>query len=143
MQCRPAYFRQPRQQRLWIALLQRQGNAAKGQQHSKPRNHVLEQVGALLPRREQPVEQRQQQATEVEHHGGVLTDLAEITVVIGLGVEQKVGDVHRDHQKQFTLTAVNRAVRTTEQQHQGRQHVEQRSEEDVEILDVGSCKPRK
>ncbi len=79
----------------------------------------------------------------MEDYGGVFANFAVIAVVIGLSVEQEVGDVHRDHQKQFTLASVNRAIRPAEQQHQSRQHVEQRSEENVEILDVGSRKPRK
>jgi len=79
----------------------------------------------------------------MEDHGGIVTDFTIVAVIVGLGVEQEVGDVHRDHQKQFTLTSVNCAIRPAEQQHQRRQHVEQRGEEDVEILDVGSRKPRK
>ena len=78
----------------------------------------------------------------MEDHCGVFTNLAVVAVIVGLGVEQEVGDVHRDHQKQFTLTSVNRAVSTAEQQHQGWQYVEQRGEKDVQILHVRSRKPR-
>lgn len=77
----------------------------------------------------------------MKHHRRVFTHAAVIAVVIGLGIEQEVSDVHRDHQKQFALTAVHRAIRAAEQQHQGRQHVEQRREEHVEVLDVRSREP--
>ncbi|MNJ51299.1 hypothetical protein D3C77_465990 [compost metagenome] len=78
----------------------------------------------------------------MEHHGGVLAYHAIVAVVVGLGVEQEVGDIHRDHQEQFTLTAVDRAVGPAQQQHQGWQHVEQRGEEDVEVSDISSGEPR-
>lgn len=123
-------------------MLQRQGHAAEDQQHREPGHHVLEQMGALLPRGEQPEQQRQQQADEMEDHRRVFTHLAVIAVKIGLGIQQEVGDVHRDHQKQLALTAVDGAIRASQKQHQCRQHIEQGGEEDVEILDVGSRKPR-
>lgn len=79
----------------------------------------------------------------MEYHGRILAHLAVVAVIVSLGIEQEIGDVHRDHQEQFPLAPIHRAVGTAEQQHQGRQDVEQRGEEDVEILDVGGRKPRK
>ena len=77
----------------------------------------------------------------MKDHRGVFAHTAIVTVEIGLGIQQEIGDVHRDHQEQFTLAPIHRAIRTAEQQHQGRQHVEQRGEEDVEVLDVRSREP--
>ncbi|MNY18986.1 hypothetical protein D3C86_1523980 [compost metagenome] len=142
VQGRPSDLRQPHQQRLRVTLLQPQRHAAHRQQHGETRHHVLEQVRALLPRGEHAKQQRQQQATQMEDHRGVLAHLAVVAVVVGLCVEQKVGDVHGDHQKQFTLTSVNRAVGTAEQQHQGRQYVEQRGEENVQVFDIRGRKAR-
>lgn len=98
---------------------------------------------ALLPGSEQTEQQGQQQAAQVEYHRGILTDPAIVPVEVGLGIEQEVGDVHRDHQEQLALASIHRAIRPAEQQHQGRQHVEQRSEEYVEVLDVGGRQPSK
>lgn len=61
----------------------------------------------------------------MKHHCGIHPYLAEVAVVIGLGIEQEIRDVHRDHQEQFTLAPIHRAVRAAEQQHQGRQDIEQ------------------
>ncbi|MNC12306.1 hypothetical protein D3C75_600250 [compost metagenome] len=138
MQGRPANLRQPDQQRVWITLLKPQRHAADRQQYGETRHHVLKQMGALLPCREDAKQQRQQQATQMKDHRGIVTHLAVVAVIVSLGVEQEVGDVHRDHQKQFTLASVYRAIGATEQQHQGGQHVEQRSEKDVQLLDVCS-----
>ena len=102
----------------------------------------LEQMRTFLPRGEQPEQQRQQQTDQVKHHGGVFAHLAIVAVIVGLGVEQKVGDVHREHQKQLALTSVNRTVSAAQEQHQGWQHVEQRSEENAEVFDVRSRQPR-
>ncbi|MNN32769.1 hypothetical protein D3C81_1465010 [compost metagenome] len=96
----------------------------------------------FLPCGEQAEQQRQQQADEVEDHRSVFADLAIVAVIVGLGVEQKVGDVHREHQKQLALTAVYRAIRAAQQQHQRRQHVEQRREEHAKVFDVRSRQPR-
>ncbi|MNN86449.1 hypothetical protein D3C81_2038730 [compost metagenome] len=63
VQGRPADSRQPAEQGFGETLFQAQGHAAHGQQHGKARQHVLEQVGALLPDREQAEHRRQQQAT--------------------------------------------------------------------------------
>ncbi|MCY1460142.1 hypothetical protein D9M71_776750 [compost metagenome] len=49
MQRRPANLCQPAQQCLWKTLLKAQGDAADSQQDGETRDHVLEQVCALLP----------------------------------------------------------------------------------------------
>ncbi|XRA83174.1 hypothetical protein RPN52_01955 [Pseudomonas putida] len=77
----------------------------------------------------------------MEDHRGVLTHAAMVTVEVGLGIEQKVGDVHRQHQEQLTLTAVYRAVGATQQQNQGRQDIEQRCEKDAEVSHIGCGEP--
>ncbi len=77
----------------------------------------------------------------MEHHRSVFTHAAIVAVEVGLGVQQEIGDVHRDHQEQFTLASIHRAVSATEQQNQGGQYVEQRGEEDAEVLDVRSREP--
>ncbi|MNZ70839.1 hypothetical protein D3C78_891900 [compost metagenome] len=61
----------------------------------------------------------------MENHRCVLAHTPMVTVVVGLGIEQKVGDVHRDHQEQLTLATVDRAVGATQQQDQGGQDIEQ------------------
>ena len=92
------------------------------------------QVGALLPRREQPEQEGQQQADQMEHDRRILSDPAVVAIEIGLRVEQEVGDVHRDHQEQLALATVHGAIGTAEQQHQCRQYIEQGGEEDAEVL---------
>ncbi|MCY1428031.1 hypothetical protein D9M71_439010 [compost metagenome] len=79
----------------------------------------------------------------MEDHSGVVAHLAKVPVVIGLGIEQEIGDVHGDHQKQFALTPIDRAVGAAEQQHQGWQDIEQRSEKDIQVFHVGSRQPCK
>ncbi|MNH42138.1 hypothetical protein D3C79_1037820 [compost metagenome] len=49
MQGRPADLRQPRQQRIGVALLEGHSDAGNGKQHREARDQVLQQVGALLP----------------------------------------------------------------------------------------------
>ncbi len=125
VQRRPTNLRQPVQQGLWETLLQRQRHTADGKQHRATGNEVAEQVGFLLPQRIDAEQQRQQQATQMKDHRRVFADTAIVAVVIGLGVQQEVNPIHRDHQEQLTLATIHRAVRTAEQQHKGRQHVEQ------------------
>ncbi len=64
----------------------------------------------FLPGAIQAKQRRQQQANQVEDHRGIVTDPAVVAVEVGLGVEQEIGDVHRDHQEQLTLAAIHRAV---------------------------------
>ncbi len=138
----PANIRQPHLQFDRVTLLQPQRHAAHRNQHRKPRDQILEQVGALLPRSIKAEQYRQQQADQMEDDRGILAHLAVVTVKVGLGVEKVIGDIHRDHQKQLALAPVNTAIRTAQQQHQCRQHVEQRSEKHVEVFYVRSRKPR-
>ncbi|MNJ45046.1 hypothetical protein D3C77_401240 [compost metagenome] len=77
----------------------------------------------------------------MEHHRRILTDPAIVAIEIGLGIEQEIGDVHRDHQKQFALTAIHGAVGATQQQHQRRQDIEQRREEDAEVSHISGGEP--
>ncbi|MCY1181924.1 hypothetical protein D9M73_224570 [compost metagenome] len=78
----------------------------------------------------------------MKDHRGIVTHFAVVAVIVGLGIEQEIGDVDGDHQKQFALTPIHRAVGATEQQHQGRQDIEQRREKDIQVFHVGSCQPR-
>ena len=81
------------------------------------------------------------QAYQVEDHRCILAHTAVVAVEVGLGVEQKVGDVHRKHQEQLTLPAVHGAVGAAQQQNQRRQDIEQRCEEDTEVSHIGCGEP--
>ena len=122
-------------------MLQGQRHTAHRQQHRTAGDEVAEQMGLFLPQRINAEQQGQQQAAQVEHHRSVFTHAAIVAVEVGLGIQQEIGDVNRDHQEQFTLASIHRAVGAAEQQHQGGQHVEQRGEEDAEVLDVRSREP--
>ncbi|MOA04982.1 hypothetical protein D3C78_1245590 [compost metagenome] len=137
MQGWPADFRQPGQQRFGVALLKGHCHAAHGKQHGATGDQVLQQVGALLPGTIQPEQGGQQQAHQVEDHRRVLAHAAMVTVEVGLGVEQVVGDVHREHQEQLALATVHRTVGAAQQQDQGGQDVEQRCEKDTEVSHIG------
>ena len=73
----------------------------------------------------------------MEDNGRILTDPPIVSIKVSLSIQQEVGDIDRDHQKQLTLTSVNRAVGTAKQQHQGWQHIEQRCEENTQVPHIG------
>ncbi|MNM98293.1 hypothetical protein D3C81_1108190 [compost metagenome] len=77
----------------------------------------------------------------MKHHRRIFANTTIVTVEVGLGIEQKIGDVHREHQEQLALTTINGAIGTTEQQDQGGQNIEQGGEEDVEVSNIGSREP--
>ena len=96
-----------------------------GEQDRCPGDQVLQQMSTLLPGGIEPVEQRQQQATEVEDQRRVAAHLPHFTEVIDLGIEQEVTQIKRQQQEHFSLATVRQTERATEQQQQGRQHIEQ------------------
>ena len=65
----------------------------------------------------------------MEHQRGVLAHLALLAEVVGLDVQQEVGEVDHHQQGELALAAINHAEGAAQQQEQGRQHVEQRQEE--------------
>ncbi|MNR45164.1 hypothetical protein D3C85_1639840 [compost metagenome] len=73
----------------------------------------------LLPGTVEGEHQRQEQADQMKHHRRIFANTTIVTVEVGLGIEQKIGDVHREHQEQLALTTINGAIGTTEQQDQG------------------------
>ncbi len=72
----------------------------------------------------------------MEDHGSIFTNAAVVSIEVSLGIEQEIGDVDREHQKQLPLAPVHRAIGAAHQQHEGWQHIEKRCEENAEVLDV-------
>ena len=71
-------------------------------------------MGAFLPGRVEAVEQRQQQAAQVEDQRRISANLPCGTKVINLSIQQEVSEVQRQQQKHFALAAIHQAKRAAE-----------------------------
>ena len=112
----PVDFYQPLLDALRETPGHRQRHSTYGQQHGGTGDQILEKVAALAPDAEQAIHQRQQQATEMEDQRGILTHYALLAKIVGLRVEQEIGQVDHDQQGKLALTAVHHAEGAAEQQ---------------------------